>query len=385
MCGSSAGCKIKGPDHVACLNVQEGSTQPTSAGGESYFLHDKRSIVQHRERQQVAEIQRTLELLHPSGSVFEVRILGIRGRGKPHNASGYFTDALTAAKAVMQYDAHRKPEGIYVLLNSPDPAVFARSPNKITDYLDTTTSDSDIIRRCWLIVDCDPQRPRGVASTSAQLAAAEHLAANCKLWLRAEFAWPDPVEAMSGNGYYLLYALDLPNDEQSKKLLRVLLKSISHHAGQMLHAADLPRAHVDLTTFNAARVVRLLGTTNRKGHDTAERPHRRSKLLAVPSEIIPVPLESLQAVAAELPEEGKNNRAVTKRKPSSDSRWLKVDEWLDARGVAYTTKVLADGRTAYLLAQCPFDDGHGCRGETCIMQDQAATDRRRDQAGKLFS
>jgi hypothetical protein len=33
---------------------------------------------------------------------------------------------------------------------------------------------------------------------------------------------------MSGNGHYLLYAVDLPNDEASKKLIQSCLEELNH-------------------------------------------------------------------------------------------------------------------------------------------------------------
>ena len=50
---------------------------------------------------------------------------------------------------------------------------------------------------------------------------------------------------------------------------------------------------------------------------------------------------------------------------------LKVPEWLSDRGVTFTRKEqpMADGRTVYLLAECPFDPSHGRTNEVCVMQD----------------
>src|SRR5260370_16143302 len=93
--------------------------------------------------ERILEVARTIELLHPPGRVFEIRVLNCRsGRGKPFNASGYFNDAKKAAKAGLLYE-EQKPDGIYLLLNEPDPLCYARAPDKIIDYQDTTTSDAD--------------------------------------------------------------------------------------------------------------------------------------------------------------------------------------------------------------------------------------------------
>ncbi len=176
--------------------------------------------------QRIAEIANAIELLHGRSRLFEIRVLKIRGgRGKPHDAAGYFKDPRKAARVALEYDG-KNAEGVYILLNEADANCYARSPERITDFLETTTSDGDITRRQWLVVDCDPQRPRGVCATDAQVEIARHLADQAKDFLREEFGWPDPAEQSSGNGQYLLYAIDLPNDAASKTLLGNVLKAL---------------------------------------------------------------------------------------------------------------------------------------------------------------
>src|SRR5262249_51232451 len=183
-----------------------------------YLIHEELRL---RQAEQAAAIRHFLDVVTCGRSkpLIEVRILDIPGKGKPHNASGYYHDLDKAAADVAAWERADRGGGIYVLLNEPDPAVYARSPDRLTEYLDITTSDKDILRRGWLFVDCDPERPKGVGSTDAQLADAVSVADQLKWWLREEFAWPDPVEGLSGNGRYLIYPIDLANDETSKDLL----------------------------------------------------------------------------------------------------------------------------------------------------------------------
>jgi hypothetical protein len=182
------------------------------------------------DAQRIEEIRRTINLLHPPGPdrLFEIRVLNIKtGRGKPYNAAGYFRDDLVAARSVMAYDKMQS-EGIYILLNRPDPLCHARAPDQIVDYLDTTTSDKDIERRTWLILDIDPKRPRGVCATTEQVEAAVAYAQRVKALLTERFGWPAPIEASSGNGYYLIFKVELLNDDDSRRLIERVLKSINH-------------------------------------------------------------------------------------------------------------------------------------------------------------
>ncbi len=69
-------------------------------------------------------------------------------------------------------------------------------------------------KRCWLLMDIDPRRPSGISSTDTELAAAGEACLAVNAFLSTQ-GWPDPVIAMSSNGYYALYRLGLPNDQES--------------------------------------------------------------------------------------------------------------------------------------------------------------------------
>ena len=78
---------------------------------------------------------------------------------------------------------------------------------------------------------------------------------------------------MSGNGFYLLYRIDLPNSEESTSLVKSVLNALASRF-------DSPDAHVDVSVANASRLVGLIGSTKVKGDPTPDRPHRVSKLVS---------------------------------------------------------------------------------------------------------
>jgi hypothetical protein len=337
------------------------STAAPSANGSAFALR-------------VAEVQRTIDLVRRGSAAVELRILNIRPkRGRPYNASGYFKDSEKAARAALQYEC-LNPEGIYLVVNEVDPECWPRSPEKVTDYQETTTSDGDVLGRKWLFLDCDPKRPRGVCATAAQVAAAVERAAVVRDFLREEYAWPAPVEALSGNGAYLLYAIDLPNDDDSKRLLTAVLAAVEARAQKTEVPEGTPAVKVDQATFNAARVMRLVGTRNAKGHSTQDQPHRQSRLTAVPEPLVELTLEQLKAVAADAPQKQAAGtggpRPQTNAAGGGGRQWSRLDvpRWLAARGVEFREKPggTADGRACWLI-RCPFDAGHGGHGECCIM------------------
>jgi hypothetical protein len=163
---------------------------------------------------------------------------------------------------------------VYVTLNPVEPVLIARAQNKVKRYPKATTSDADIARRRWLPLDFDPVRPADVSATDEEKKAALWRAREVRDYL-VEQSWPGPVVGDSGNGAHLLYRVDLPNDRESLELVKGILEALA------LKFSDRT-VEVDTTTCNAARIWKLYGTTARKGDDTGDRPHRRSRLLKVP-------------------------------------------------------------------------------------------------------
>jgi len=117
-------------------------------------------------------------------------------------------------------------------------------------------------------------RPSGVSATDAEKKAARRRALEVREYLRG-LGWPEPVVGDSGNGYHLLYRVELSNDRESLELVKGILEALAFKFSDKA-------VEVDVTTCNAARIWKLYGTTARKGDDAEERPHRRSRLLKVP-------------------------------------------------------------------------------------------------------
>jgi len=310
----------------------------------------------------IEDIHRAAGILAPEG-VVEVRALA---DGVTH--SGYFDDYDALVRTVEALDADPSVAGIYVTLNSVNPALLARRANRIKMRLgrnDATTADADILRRRWFPVDIDPVRPSGVSSTDAEHEAALAAAERIAIWL-AEQGFPAPIRADSGNGAHLLYRIDLPNDDSSTALVRGALVTLD-----ALFSNET--VTVDTANHNAARIWKLYGTCSRKGDSTPERPHRRAKLLAVPDELRIVPRESLQHLAGLLPREEPPQR---KNGPGID-----LAAWLAEHGIAVRSTRPWQGGTLFTLEDCPFSSAHkdgafavqfangavfaGCHHQTC--------------------
>src|SRR5262249_43749118 len=120
--------------------------------------------------------------------------------------------------------------------------------------------------------------------------------------------WPKPVVADSGNGYHLLYRIDLPTDDGG--LVKRVLASLAHRF-------DTVAVKIDQQVFNPSRIVKLYGTMARKGDNLADRPHRWTEVLALPDQLVVVETRLLEELAAEAPPD-KAVPTVSRRSPGRD-------------------------------------------------------------------
>ncbi|MDP9474997.1 MAG: hypothetical protein M3R38_04790 [Actinomycetota bacterium] len=210
-------------------------------------------------------------VLFDPGSVVELRAFRKKDDSK---AAGYFDDFEVLAREAARLNG--RSFAVYATLNPVKPELLARAENRIEHYPEATTADGDILSRRWLPLDFDPVRESGASSTNEEKASALARAHEVRDYLR-EQGWPEPILADSGNGAHLLYRVDLPNDQDSRRLVRGVLEALAFRF-------DDAEVKVDTGVYNAARIWRLYGTTNYKGDGAGERPHRLSKLIEVPEE-----------------------------------------------------------------------------------------------------
>lgn len=284
------------------------------------------------------EIARALALLHLAGDVIEMRVPKTERDG---TVSGYFDNRAELAK---QLAARNGDMAVYVTLNPCSPALLARCVNRIKSRVRTTTSDKDIARRLWILIDCDPTRPAEISSTDAEHEAALERARDIRYMLSEE-GWPEPILADSGNGAHLLYCIDLPNDEATTKLIAAVLKAL---ARRFSDAA----VTVDETVYNAARIVKAYGTVSCKGDNLPERPHRLSRILDVPSKMEIVPRELLEGLAAELKEPDPPRQHASARRGQFDM------DGFAARNLKARPPEPHEGGRKWVLENCPFNEEH---------------------------
>lgn len=242
-----------------------------------------------------------LRMLLEPGQVVELRALQVVEQdGSTTTHSGFFdtdhlSELVTAADKLAQ-----QGKGAFWTLNPVRPDLLARRANhESVASRDELTSDKDIVRRRWLLVDVDPRRPSGVSATDAEKKQARQVANAVEAFL-FDAGWPEPIRADSGNGFHLLYRIDLPADDDG------LVKRCLH---ALAHEFDNEHASVDTSVFNPSRICKVPGTMARKGSNTKERPHRRAQILSQPGQLELVSLEQLQRLASEAPQKAPHHVA----------------------------------------------------------------------------
>ncbi len=292
------------------------------------------------------EIRRALALFLPPGQVTEIRVL--HGREKPDGFAevniGYFDDPAKVAEALTRLRGGWS--GVYFLPQPVDPELLARGLNRLRSGKETSeTTDANVLRRKWLLLDVDPKRPSGISATDAEREAARQTAAQIREAV-TEHGFPPPVVASSGNGWHLMWRVDL---EADSPLPERFLKAV---AAQY----DSPSVTIDLTVFNPARIWRLYGALNCKGEDMPLRPHRVARLEEVPAvmEVLsPVAIEetcALWAPGSAASDKGEAAQSGTGDKTAQRAAVKRAEKLGLQLGAA---KPLGDGGALYVLKTCP--------------------------------
>lgn len=293
------------------------------------------------------EIVRSIEALKPAGEVFEIRVL--HGR---YTTSGYFRDARTAAQHISRLDLHGST--VYITLQRVNDACFSREQSGRFRQNITTTSDKDVIGYEWLFIDFDPVRTSGVSSTDNEMHQAQEMACCVRDYLTGR-GFSDPIIAESGNGYHLLYKLDVPicgKDDGAVTLIKQFLAALSTMFSD-------PAVDVDKTTFNPGRICKLYGTVAQKGANTPERPHRMSRIVSIPDNVQVNDIDLLRRFVEEFSPSSTQKSASKAKGSSVTASQFDLEQWLDEYEIGYKPGGTGrDSSTIYALDECPFDSTH---------------------------
>lgn len=299
------------------------------------------------------EIRKAISLLKPNNQLFEIRYISNSGK---LNFSGYFTNAKTLIDR-LEHLAPTEGGNVYITLNAIKSACYSRQQRDMfVRNCKTTTSDNDIDGYDWIMIDLDPKRPSGTSSSNEELKAAENKAKQIYKYLKAR-GWAEPIIAMSGNGYHLLYKIHLHNSREKAELIENALKSLN-----MLFGNE-NEVDVDTKVYNPSRICKLYGTEAVKGANTSERPHRVAKIIYAPEEIEINDIELIKGLASELPTPDDKPQRYNNYNPQR----FDLENWLNEHNVEITQTANFNGGKKYILKECPFDSNHSGK-DACIIQ-----------------
>ncbi len=283
------------------------------------------------------EIRKFYEVIKNNSDLVELR--GIDQKGGIH--SGYFTDIDTLLEQVSKYEHLNW----YFTLNKINEGCYDRTQKDVITYKPkATTSDSDITKREWILIDLDPKRPSDTNASALEKMLVEDVGNRIYGYLK-NVGFANPIVADSANGYHFLYRVMMLNNDENKELVKNFLNAMS-----MMFSTD--QVEVDTSVFNASRICKLYGTYSRKGTNSQERPQRQSKIIRVPEEVKLTPMELIRRVADIIPKPEK----PTYKNNYQDS--FDIDQFISQHGILVDKDVNVGGVRKILLKECPFDSNH---------------------------
>ena len=296
-------------------------------------------------------ILENLNLIRKPHEVVEVRML----KTKTGTVSGYYDNY---SKLVQDIQSHIGKQDIYFSLNPVCQDLVARSANRLTTYAKTTTSDQDIKKISYILIDLDPVRPSGISSTDEEKERAFSKLKDIYKFL-SDYGWPKPIVADSGNGYHLLYSVDFANTNENRDLLKQLLATLDQ-----LFSDD--KVHVDKTTFNPARIVKLYGTKACKGDSIEERPHRWSSIISKPTKLLEVSVEKIIEINQLFIHHKDSN------KKQDNLQKIDVEKIIKKYNLGEYSKSPWNNGTRYIFKTCPFNENHNDSSFYIIQFDNGA-------------
>ena len=278
-------------------------------------------------------IRATFDIFKPEG-VIEVRSM------TGYTFSGYFRDREKLVAELARHD----DKTWYFVMNEINDGCYSREQNErvLSKKGLKTTGDNEITAIKWILIDADPERATGVSSTDEEKAKAKETIKRVYKYLRQE-GFADPVVCDSGNGYHLLYSVDMmvEDAECTKKFLQAI--------DMLFSDADVK---IDTAVFNPSRITKVYGTIARKGANTMERPHRASGFVYIPEEIRTNSIHLLKKVIKIIPEPPKpvyrNDRVET----------FDIDKFIADNGIRVKYETNSGGVRKIVLEECPFDPSH---------------------------
>jgi hypothetical protein len=243
-----------------------------------------------------------------SGEIVELRQL-------PGAANPTIVPRVAYARSHDEYfrlikEAAVTPASIYAGINPRDASRYELAPGSWKSAANATSNASHVTRRKWLSFDCDPVCAIGFTKFNATEAERELFRRELNLIVTSA-GLGVVLQADSGNGAHLIARVDLKNDPATAEAVDKWFKSFRRkYSGEHLR--------ID-STFDAARIVKVVGTFAHGKLETANRPARMTKWLGFTPPTLPPNATLLEQIFG-------NGRKYKKNDGASGELGLESDE-----------------------------------------------------------
>lgn len=294
----------------------------------------------------IKELKKTWDLFVGENGFTEVRILG------RFQYSGYFKSFDNLCKQLEPF-TEMDDEQIYFVMNKISEECYARPQcEKFIKSPKSTTKDDEITSRQFLLCDFDPRRIPNVSSSDSQFEFAHKKAQEVYSFLKDERGFEDMVVAISGSGWHLLIPVNIPcNDETDK-----IVKDFYAFMGDKFTDE---RVEYDVKVYNRSRITKLYSVVSKKGANLPSNPWRQSKIVYIPKELKPTPLEKIKELADLAPKE-EPKQVVSNQNRNYNNAPFDIRTWLNAHAIVYREETQGGG-TKFILEHCPWEDTHSNR------------------------
>ena len=288
------------------------------------------------------ELKKTWDLFVGVDGFTEVRILG------KFQYSGYFKSFDNLCKQLEPY-TEMDDEQIYFVMNKIKDDCYARPQcEKFVKSPKSTTKDDETIIRKWLLCDFDPVRLPNISSSKEQFELAHKKAQDVYRFLRDK-GFGDCVIAISGSGWHILIPVNIPCNEETDKIV----KDFYTYMGSVF--SD-DKVEFDEKVYNRSRITKLYSTYAKKGANLPTNPWRQSKIVYIPKELKPTPIEKIKELA-NLATKEKPKQAPNRPNRNYINTPFDLRTWLNENGIVYKEEINGDG-TKFVLEHCPWEDTH---------------------------
>lgn len=309
-------------------------------------------------QEQITQIQTWWHVFKHDGDLVELRFL----QGKKV-LSGYYRDFNNLIRDVDTYQEYN----VYFTLNDLNPAVYGRPQCETVRQGGTTTQDKEIVRRRWVLVDFDCDRPKDTNSTDEQKEEARQVAGRAYKWL-VSHGVSQPVVVDSGNGYHLYIPCDIQQNENADNTIKGFVSALGI-------AFTTPTVKIDSVVFNAARISRLPGCFNRKGANIPTQPQRMCRIVKVPDSIVPTPYTTFVAIVGQFApaKEDMVEESVPTRNYGYQRREdFDLERWCAEHGIRIVGKSKTADGTRFYLEHCIFNPEHSGKDAVLFRYDNGA-------------